>query len=135
MTRAGRDELAEGLCSTGSGAYPSRPSRLNVRSGSDAGEPDRDDRRPRYPISPAGPHPHGRGGQRAGDAAAFPLRRDAAVGGELAGQACPLLKIGEQFSGHLDPGGEELAEQLGRKHPLGLGGRGPWRYGPFVPLA
>jgi len=35
------------------------------------------------------------------------LRRCAAVGGELAGQACPLLEAGEQFSGHLDTGGEE----------------------------
>jgi hypothetical protein len=43
------------------------------------------------------------------------------VGGELAGQACPLLKVGEQFSGHLDPGWEELAEQLGRKHPARAG--------------
>jgi hypothetical protein len=42
--------------------------------------------------------------------------RCASVGGELAGQVRPLLEVGEQFSGQLDSGGEELAEQVGRGH-------------------
>jgi hypothetical protein len=67
--------------------------------------------------------PNGQGGS----AAVLPLRRCAAVGGELAGQACPLLKVGEQFPGHLDFGGEELAGQVGRGHVPGPGSRRPGR--------
>jgi hypothetical protein len=47
-------------------------------------------------------------------------RRRGAVGGELAGQARPLLKVGEQLGRHPDSGGEELPEQLGRGHALAL---------------
>ena len=51
----------------------------------------------------------------------------AAVGGELAGQARPLLEVAEQLAGHPDAGGEQLAEHLGRGHAAGPGSRGPGR--------
>jgi hypothetical protein len=49
-------------------------------------------------------------------------RRTAALGGELAGQACPLFQVGEKLAGHLDAGWEKLAEQLGCGHAPGLAG-------------
>ena len=38
---------------------------------------------------------------------------------ELPVRRAPLLEVGEQFCGHLDSGGKELAEQFGRGYAPG----------------
>jgi len=87
------------------------PNRLNVRNGSVAGPaPARTSPSRTIPIRP-GARPPRTSGTSVADA---PLRPRAAAGGELAGQARPLLEVGEQFPGHLDAVREQLAEQLGR---------------------
>ena len=59
-----------------------------------------------------------------GSAAVLPLRRCAAVGGELAGQACPLLEVGEQFSGHRAGGDPSRSREQAyhAKVPSAVGG-------------